>query len=68
MYKLINVNNARQVPFATSDDLVTLWQMLDNKEFQYSTPVIVDDNGVVVAGHITAFEWAKLKDFKVVAQ
>jgi len=68
MYKLINVNNTRQVPFATSNDLATLWQMLDNKEFKYSTPVIVDDNGVVVAGHITAFEWAKLKEFKVVTK
>ncbi len=67
MYKLINVNNIKQVPFATSNDLVVLWEKLDNSEYKYKTPVIIDDNNVVVAGHISAFEWAKLKDFKVVA-
>ena len=62
MYKLVNMNSNKIL--AKSDHLVTLWEMLDNKEYKYSTPVIIDDTNTVIAGLMNAFEWAKLKDFK----
>jgi len=62
MYKLVNINNPK-LPIMTSDNLVTLWQELDNHK--HLTPVIIDDNKQVVAGHETAWAWAKLKDFSL---
>lgn len=62
MYKMVNVNNFK-LPIMVSNDLTTLWQELDNhKNF---TPVIVDSDNNIVAGHETAWNWAKLKDFKL---
>ena len=64
MYKLVNINSKRRIALATSNELVTLWEMLDNPEYRYKTPVILDDNNNVIAGHMNSFEWAKLKDFR----
>lgn len=62
MYKLYAIHKPK-LPIATSSELVTLFQMLDNPELKYKAPVIVDDNKNIVAGHESAFEWAKLKGF-----
>lgn len=62
MYKLVNVNKPK-LAIMTSRDLVTLWSELDSHKKQ--TPVIVDSDGVIVAGHETAWAWAKLKGFKI---
>jgi hypothetical protein len=63
-YKLVNVNNPK-LPYATSDDLVTLWQMLDDTELKYKTPVIIDENKRIIAGTTQAFEWAKYQGFQL---
>ena len=62
MYKLVKLHKPN-LPLMTSKNLVTLWQELDN--YKKYNPVIVDDSGNIVAGHNNAFEWAKLKDFKI---
>ena len=62
MYKMVNVNN-HKLPIMVSDNLVTLWEELDNHKRQ--TPVIIDDDGAIVAGHETAWAWAKLKGFSL---
>ncbi len=64
MYTLYELHNAK-LPIAQSSELVTLWEMLDNSELKYKMPVIVDDNNQIVAGHESAFEWAKHREFKV---
>lgn len=62
MYTLYELHNAK-LPIARSRELVTLWEMLDNNELKYKMPVIVDDNKQIVAGHESAFEWAKYQGF-----
>ena len=62
MYKLVNVHNPKKV-LDSSTELVTLWQKLDNKEYKYMTPVIINDDNEIVAGHETAWNWAELKNF-----
>lgn len=64
MYRVYNVNNPK-IPLMTADDLVTLWQELDRPDWQHKTPVIVNDDNEIVAGHVSAFEWAKLKNFNL---
>ena len=65
MYKLVNVNSKRPIALATSKDLATLWEMLDNPEYKYKTPVIINENGEIVAGHESAWKWAEMKNFNV---
>lgn len=45
----------------TSSDLTTLFIELDN--YKNKTPVIIDENKTIVAGHETAWAWAELKQF-----
>lgn len=63
MYKMVNVNNPK-LPLMTSSDLTTLFVELDN--YKSKTPVIIDENKTIVAGHETAWAWAELKDFSLV--
>jgi hypothetical protein len=64
MYKLYNINKPT-LPIAVSNNLVTLWEKLDNAELRYQTPVIVNERGEVVAGHMSAWAWAELKGFTI---
>lgn len=61
-YRMFNVNNPK-LPIMSSNNLVTLWQELDNHKQQ--TPVIVDEDKRIVAGHETAWPWAELKGFSL---
>jgi len=61
-YKMVNVNNPK-LPIMTSDNLATLWAEPDNHK--KLTPVIIDKNKTIVAGHQSAWNWAKLKKFEI---
>lgn len=50
---------------ATSSNLLTLWEKLDNPEYKYKTPVIIDEKGEIIAGHETSWKWAEMKNFNV---
>jgi len=63
MYKLINLNNSK-LPLSTSNELVNLWTMLDNKEYKYM-PLVIIKNGNIVAGKAGAFEQAKGLGFTI---
>lgn len=64
MYKLVNIQEKNKIPYHTSNDLVTLWQMLDNQEYKYKEMVIVENNRIV-AGKNTAWYKSKLNNFKI---
>jgi hypothetical protein len=65
MYKLINIRDKNKIPYHTSNDLVALWQKLDNKEYKYKEIVIINDKKEIVAGKESAWRVSKNNNFKV---
>lgn len=55
MYRLVSIDSARsyRYPFATSDNLVTLWEMLEAAEYKYTRLAIIDQYGDIRGGKAT---------------
>ena len=65
MYKLINIQEKNKIPYHTSNELVILWQKLDNSEYRYKEMIIVNDKNEIVAGKNTAWRQSKNNNFKI---
>ena len=65
MYKLINIQDKNKIPYHTSNDLVALWQKLDNEEYKYKEMVIINDKKEIVAGKKSAWRVSENNNFKV---
>ena len=65
MYKLINIRDKNKIPYHTSNDLVALWQKLDNEEYKYKEIVIINDKKEIVAGKESAWRVSENNNFKV---
>lgn len=65
MYKLINIQDKNKIPYHTSNDLVALWQKLDNEEYKYKEIVIINDKKEIVAGKESAWRVSENNNFKV---
>ena len=65
MYKLINIQDKNKIPYDTSNDLVALWQKLDNEEYKYKEMVIINDKKEIVAGKESAWRVSENNNFKV---
>ena len=63
MYKLVNLFNPKWVE-KSSDELVDLWVMLDNKEYK-NKPMVILKDGEIIGGKANAWEYAKLREFKI---
>jgi hypothetical protein len=65
MYRLINIQDKNKIAYHTSNNLVALWQKLDNEEYKYKEMVIINNKNVIVAGKESAWRVSENNNFKV---
>jgi hypothetical protein len=64
MYTLINLEDPKLKPEATSEELHVLFTALDKPEYYYKKMVVIDEDGEIRAGKACAWDRSKHLNFK----